>query len=450
MTAFATRSTVATQPSLSTSFATSSMPAPLPASAPPALSGISSSASQSAMSVPGGRTVTVSTSAQLSAAARVAKAGDTILLAAGNFGDTVLSHVNPTGVITIKSADPNNDAVFRSLRLTRVSNIVFEDFDVARPIAAGGNTNDAAIQVNGGTNITFSGIDVRGSMNGSAFDDGHGISIPSGSHISILDSTFTQLRTAVIVRGQDFLFAGNTITQVREGVSISSMTRGVFEQNYFGDFQANYAAKEHPDMFQVHSGGTATASSELIFRDNVMRPGAGPVGGIFIASEGLARGERHENILIENNFYEGAYRHAISVSNVDDVTVRNNTVRMGDFKGLVPAIMFADIKGGVVENNISTLMLEHRLHKSSGLTYANNVDLWDPKFKKGVLASEIFANPGDGDIDFSNLNTIAGSAAGRAGAGFAAVAEIGNLSGSAAAQMAAWLQTYDQNFAVFG
>ena len=396
-----------------------------------------------------GRTTTVSTSAQLVAAARLAKAGDTILLAAGNFGDTVLSNINPSGLITIKSANPTNDATFRSLRLTRVSNIVFDDIDVSRTIAAGGNTNDAAIQVNGGRNITFSGIDVRGSMNGSAFDDGHGMSISAGSHVSVLNSTFTQLRTAVIVRGEDFLFAGNTVTQVREGLSISSMTRGVFEQNYLGDFQANYANKEHPDMFQVHSGGTANASSELIFRDNIMKPGSNPVGGIFIASQGAARGERHENILIENNYYEGAYRHAISVSNADDVTVRNNTVLMGDNKGMVPAIMFADITGARVENNVSTLMLEHRILKSTGMVFANNIDVWDPQFKKGVLASEIFSNAGDGELDFSNLNTITGSVAGRAGAGFAAVADIGSLSGSAAAQMASWLPGYDQNFAVF-
>lgn len=395
------------------------------------------------------KTTTVSTAAQLLKVARLAQAGDTILLAAGNFGDVVLSSINPTGLITIKSADPGNDAVMRSLRMSRVSNIVFEDFDVSRPLAAGVNTNDAAIQVNGGTNITFVGLDVRGSMNGSAFDDGHGMSISSGSHISILDSTFTQLRTALIVRGEDFLFAGNTVTQVREGLSISSMTRGVFENNYMADWQANYAAGEHPDMFQVHSGGTATASSELIFRDNVMLPGDNAVGGIFIRSEAVGRGERHENILIENNYYEGAYRNAISVGNSDAVTIRNNSVVMGDNVGLVPAINLTDIRGGVIENNITPLLLESRTLPNSGLTMTNNIDLWDPQFKKGVAVADIFAPHGDGEIDFSSLNVLATSVAARAGAGFAAVAEIGNLSGTAASVMAAWLPNYEHNFAVF-
>ena len=396
-----------------------------------------------------GKTVTVSTAAQLLVVARAAKAGDTILLAAGNFGDAVLSAINPSGLITIKSADPNNDAVFRSLRMSRVSNIVFEDFDVSRPIAAGGKTGDAAIQVNGGTNITFSGIDVRGSMNGSALDDGHGLSISAGSHISVLDSTFRQLRAAVIVRGEDFLFAGNTVTEVREGVSISSLSRGIFERNYMADWQANYAAGEHPDMFQVHSGGTAAASSDLIFRNNVMLPGANPVGGIFIGSEAVGRGERHENILIENNYYEGAYRHAISVGNSDDVIIRNNSVLMGKHTGLVPAINLTDIHGGLVERNITPLLLESRTLKNSGLTITNNVDLWDSQQKTGISVSEVFSGVRSSEIDFSNFNVMSSSSVARTGAGFAAVAEIGNLSGSVAAQMAAWLPHYDQNFAVF-
>ena len=396
-----------------------------------------------------GRTITVSTSAQLLMSARSAKAGDTILLAAGNFGDAVLSNINPSGAITIRSANPDNDAVFRSLRMSKVSNVVFQDFDVSRPLAAGVNTNDAAIQIGNSSKLTFVGIDIRGSLNGNALDDGHGMSISSGSGISIIDSTFQQLHTAVIVRGTDFLFAGNSVTQVQEGVSISSMTRGVFEQNYMANWQANYAAGAHPDMFQVHSGGSATASSQLIFRDNVMLPGANPVGGIFISSQAVGRGERHEDILIENNIYEGAYRHAISVQNVDDVTVRNNTVLMGNNVGLVPAIMFGDVNGGLVENNVATLMLESRVLKNSDMTFVNNIDVWDPKFKKGIMASELFVAGRDDDIDFSNFTATTTSAAGKAGAGFVAVADIGNLSGSAAAQMAAWLPGYDNNFAVF-
>jgi hypothetical protein len=203
-------------------------------------------------------------------------------------------------------------------------------------------------------------------------------------------------------------------------------------------------------MFQVHSGGAkSTASKNLIFRDNVMLPGADPVGGIFIRSEGVDRGVRHENILIENNFYEGAYRHAITVNNADDIIVRSNTVLKGDHQGLVPAINVGDIRGGLVESNISPMILEHSRLKNTDMVFRDNVDVWDEKTKKGIMLSELFPTRDANVINFNDLNAIEGATANPGRAGFVAVADIGGLSGSAAAQVAAWLPAFDQQFSVF-
>jgi hypothetical protein len=190
------------------------------------------------------------------------------------------------------------------------------------------------------------------------------------------------------------------------------------------------------------------ASTNLIFRDNVMLPGDKPVGGIFIRSEGVGRGIRHDNILIENNFYEGAYRHAIGVGNSDDVIVRNNTVLMGNHQGLVPAINLTDIRSGLIENNLSTMILEHRIAKNSDMTFSGNVDVWDWKQRRGVAVNDLFDARESGAIDFGSLTS--NESANPSRAGFVAVANIGSLSGNVAAQIAAWLPSYDQQFAVFG
>jgi hypothetical protein len=400
-----------------------------------------------------GTTVTVSSASQLLATARAAKAGDTILLAPVNFGDVSLSNVRPNGAITIKSADPNNDAVFRTLNIMRSDNLIIEDIDISRPLAPGASQNSYAVNVARASNITFIGVDVSGSMNNDASDDGLGMSL-NGSRISVLDSTFTQLRTAVATAGEDFLFAGNTITQVREGVTIRSMTRALIDSNYAADWQPDYDNEEHPDIFQVHSGAGSNASSDLIFRNNVMLPGAnGPVGGIFIKSEAYSAAgrldQRHENIVIDNNYYEGDYRHAITVSNADDVVITNNSVRTGINGGLVPAINLLDVRGALVESNISPIFLENTTRPSTGVVYENNVDIWDVKTKKGVDAAQLFSTAGEGDLDFARFNIVANSAAALAGTGFHATGEIGNFSGTAAAQMAGWMPNFDQNFAVF-
>ncbi len=400
-----------------------------------------------------GTTVTVSTASQLLATARSARAGDTILLAPVNFGDVSLSNVRPNGTITIKSADPNNDAVFRTLNIMRSDNLIIEDIDISRPLAPGASQNSYAVNVARASNITFIGIDVSGSMNNDARDDGLGMSL-NGSRISVLDSTFTQLRTAVATAGEDFLFAGNSMTQVREGVTIRSMTRALIDSNYAADWQPDYDKLEHPDMFQVTSGGGANASSDIIIRNNVMLPGAnGPVGGIFIKSEAYGAGgrldQRHENILIENNYYEGNHRHAITVSNADDVVISNNSVRTGINVGLVPAINLFDVRGALISNNVAPMFLEDRTRPSTGVVYENNIDTWDTKTKKGVDAAQLFSSAGEGDIDFARFNTVANSTAAPTGAGFRASSEIGSFSGTAAAQMAGWMPNFDQNFAVF-
>lgn len=411
------------------------------------------------------RTVTVSTAAQLAAAARTAKGGDTILLAPGNYGDVRLDNLNPKGTITVKSANPDNDAVLRTLTMMNAHNVVIQDIDISRPMTASENRNNYAVNVGRSSNLTFVGIDVSGSMNNDARDDGHGMSL-TGSRLSILDSTFTQLGFAVVVAATDYVFAGNTMTQVREGMQMRATKGALVANNIARDFQANYAAGEHPDVFQVHTGGTAGASSNLIFRNNLMATGAeGGVGGIFIRSETPVP-RRHSNILIENNIYEGNFTHGISVSNADNVTLRGNTIRAGVNEGLVSSILLADINGGLVEKNVTQRILDVKSLPNTGVVMRDNIDIWDVNQKKGIAVADLFAQPTSSASkrvdamnarpeslaagDFADLNVLATSAAGRIGAGFKSVAHIGNLAGTAEQQMAAWLPALDTNLAVFG
>ena len=159
--------------------------------------------------------------------------------------------------------------------------------------------------------------------------------------------------------------------------------------------------------------------------------------------------QRHTNNIFENNHYEGHYRHAITLHNADDLIVRNNMVRGGLNVGIEPAINLWDVNGGEIENKVSPKMLEDKLKPSTGLVYADNVETWDTRGKKGLQTADLFSAPGEGDLDFSRFNAISASPAGVANGGVRAGAEIGSLSASAAAQMAALLPAFEQNFAVF-
>lgn len=388
-----------------------------------------------------GKTILVSSAAQLVKTARSAVGGDTILLAPGNYGDVSLANLRPTSTVTIKSANPDADASFKTLRITNASNLTIEDVDVNNPIAAGA-PRSAATAINKSTNINFVGVDIAGSNNGNAADDAHGLIITASDNVAVLDGTFSHLHAAIVVGlTSDVIIAGNTITQSREGVNIGQVTGGLFERNLVTDMAA--LPGDHPDAFQVHNGTRgAIGSSDLAFRSNVIFQGSGTsVQGIYIHSEQDALGIHHSNISIENNFYVGSARHAISISNADDVVVRGNTVLYSGSGGLVPAILSADVQGGIFEDNISTLLLPTRNTGSTNVIWRDNIDVWDPKFKVGVAQDSLFA-PGVGTtLDLARLSPLAGSAA--AGAGFHTADEIGNLSGSVAVQLAHYVPMFE-------
>lgn len=391
-------------------------------------------------------TTTVTDAASLLRALRAARGGETILLAPGSYGDVSLSGLKPLSTVTIRSADADNDAVFRSLKLTNVSNMVFDDIDVRHVLRPGQKEFEAAIRINKSSNIAFVGIDASGSLNGNSFDDGNGIMVVGGSRIAVLDSTFREFNNAAIFGGvSDVIFAGNSIRTVREGVNLSLISGGLFERNFVADVAGDPSRGDHPDAFQVHGN----VSTDLVFNANVIM--GNHTHGIFIRNEQFARtGQEHSNIVITNNYIESNARNAIAVRDVDGILISNNTIRDTGLPGLVPGMVIANLSNGVIKGNIVPLMDGQRGAElvNANVVVSNNIDIWDTKQKRGVSEASLFAAPtGTDDLDFSALGVRAGSAADIAGAGFRAVAGIGNLGGSAATQLAAYLPQFEGNFA---
>lgn len=386
------------------------------------------------------RILNVANAAQFKTAVRGARGGDTILLAPGHYGNLFISNLNPAGLVTVRSADPNNDAVIQQLRVTRSSNFLIEDVDIANPIPVGGARADA-VQVNGSRDISFVGVDMHGSLNGTPWDDSRGMAIIGSSRIAVLDSRFTELRAAVtITRGSDIVIAGNTVWNVREGFNVAQGDDVLIERNLLRDFNPNLATGEHPDFIQVFSTGVG-ATTDLVIRNNVMLQGdSTPVQGIFIRSERAAEGIRHSNIRIENNLYEGTSRHGISVSDASNVTITGNTVLEGKTPVLAPAISLSKVSGGLVANNVASLLLNNA--GNTDTSFRANVDVWDRRFG-GTARAALFEAP-VGGIDFERFSPIAGSQADVLRAGYRPVAHIGDLPGSTTAQLAAWLPVFEQ------
>lgn len=387
----------------------------------------------------GPRTFTVSTGSELVASLRGARGGDTILLSGGHYGFAHVANINPATLVTIRPADAEAVVTFSRLNISRSSNLAFEGFIVHNEPDG---SRAQAMQINSASNITLSGFKVQGSLNGTAHDDAHGIQINGGSNIAILDSQFQQLHGAIVLsRTSNVIVAGNSITEVREGVNMSMVSNGLFERNLLHSFDP--MRHDHPDFFQVHAALNNSGSRNLVFRDNVMVQGdSGPVGGIFIRSENIRNGVMHSNILIENNFYEGTYRHGISVSNTVGATVIGNTLFDSDRPGNSAAIITYGVQGLRVDNNIAPLFLDPN-RDSSILSQTNNIDVIDPRFG-GVVARSQLVDRAFGVLDAGSANPLAGSLADQNGAGFRARGDHGSLSASFEEQLSHYTGLFDQ------
>lgn len=379
-------------------------------------------------------TINVSNATQFTAALKTVKGGDTILMAAGNYGNLFISNFNPTSLVTIKSANPDADAVIHQLRITRSSNVLLTDVDVVNDLTGfTGTVRPQAVQINGSSNITLHGMDISGSLDGNAWNDGQGVSVVASRRISLLDNHFLQTDAAIVAsKTSDLVVAGNSIRDVQEGLVMSQVNSALIERNVMTQFNPNLATGMHPDFIQVHSGGTGTlASSDLLIRNNVLVEGAsnGPIQGVFIRSEAVAAGQRHSNITVANNYYEGSSRHGITVADTDGVKVVGNTVLEGANKALAPAITVSNSTAGLVDRNVTTLLLLGK--NNNGVSYGTNVDVQDSQRLGGHLRSSLFSHA-EGSLDFGAFAPLAGTPAGRFAAGFRAPdADIGHLTGSA-------------------
>ncbi|KPF76416.1 hypothetical protein IP88_06755 [alpha proteobacterium AAP81b] len=395
-------------------------------------------------------TINVSTTAQLNAVLKTVKGGETILLAPGSYGSVFVSSINPNATVTIASADPNNDAKLYSLGITRSSNFAVADIDIQRTLQPGERVGTlSALAVNSSKNISITGVDFMGSLDNNASNDGLGVVVTGSERVAIVDSTFRQFRTAAVISlNKDVAFAGNTITETREGVSISGLANGLFERNLVKDLQPNYVAGDHPDAFQVQTsrGG---GSSDLLFRDNVILEGkaGGGVGGFFIGNERMNEGVRHDDIVIVNNFYQGTYRHAISVSGATDVVIDNNTVLDSARSGVQAGINLLRVDNARVTDNLAPIFTTSQ---STRVTATNNIDVWDARSNVGVSANTLFAaGVAGGNVSAPvDLDPLAGGLAGRNGVGFRGNGAVGDLGSDAhAASIAAgYMQMFGQDF----
>jgi len=308
--------------------------------------------------------ITVSTSSELNAALKAASAGDTIYLESGVYSGVVARNILIDGNVTITSKDPGDPAVLTGLSVSGSSGMTFEHLELSPP--EGGYF---AYIVSGSSNITFSKLDVHGSLNDNPQGDSSGISIRNSSDIRVEDSEFYQLRRGVAVNGSDgVVVEGNKFHDLQtDGVMVSDTKNIKILDNSFSSFYP--VSDDHPDAIQFLTQGTTTSSENVLISGNIITRGDGAsFQGIFMSDQvgTLA----YKNVEITNNILVGVGYHGIGVFHAENVKVQSNELYSYEGKTGVSWIMIQRADGVTVIDNEA---LRFSYSDNTGLVEAGNI-----------------------------------------------------------------------------
>ena len=326
------------------------------------------------------QTITVANAAELNQALASATGGETILLAAGDYGALNVNGMQYASDVTIKSADPNAMASFSTASLYNSSHITFDTIKFDYNFASGDKYYNSPFKVESSNNITFANSLFDGDTAHSTGTAADGLGISKGlfvngsSDINVVGTEFHSWWTALsVINGQDVHIAGNNIHDIRsDGIKLNNLDNTLVENNYIHDFSGTDALSDHRDMIQVQRP-QGDGVTNLTIRDNVFDMGSGSWTQTIWMGVDKANGNDptnwHSNVLIENNVIYNSHTHGISINLTHNLSIRKNSVirvRSAKSGGVsIPAIR-------VSPNSTSVVIERNTVSKISG--YKNQRD----------------------------------------------------------------------------
>ena len=170
----------------------------------------------------------VSNSSQLMSALSSAKAGDTILLADGNYGNVDLSEYQFNDYVTITSANGDKGAIFDEIELEDASYLRFDNISVE----SGGAR--AGIWVADSHHIEILNSEISGPVSYPVSGVGFGIEVRDGSHnIKIAYNDIHHVKNGMVNFGtEDFEIIGNNVNHVgADAFKFAGVDGGLIKNN---------------------------------------------------------------------------------------------------------------------------------------------------------------------------------------------------------------------------
>lgn len=332
-------------------------------------------------------TITVGSTAGLNAALKTALSGDTILLAPGTYSGLSIKGIDTGGLVTIKSLDPNNEAVLTNFNISHSSGLKFQGVEMS----ASGGVGYYSWIIRDSQNIHFDDVNIHGSMDGNPQNDAAGIQVFDSSDVSIINAEFQQLyRGVAFSESNNITVSGNEFHDTaRTAIFSQNVQKVTIVDNSFTNFRP--AEGDHMDAiaFTAKSDGTNT-TQDIFISGNVITRGDGKVAqGIFFRDPSGVTD--FKNIQIVDNIIVGMGYNGIYVNGADNVKVDGNQVLSYEGKANTSWILVQNVDGVAVTNNAASLISVLGSNGNTAITDAGNT-IVDYVTDGGVAAVQAFLN----------------------------------------------------------
>ncbi|TFU05774.1 hypothetical protein EUV02_01735 [Polymorphobacter arshaanensis] len=281
------------------------------------------------------QTIQVSTAAGLMSALASATGGETIQLAAGNYGGVYLYQYNFAQKVNIVGG------TFSSIQVVSSNGLNFEGTTVNFVPDATSTSNSQGVRVYLSQNINFNNSTVVGGLSVNGVDPsaasgdatGNVLGYPVGKGVNFENSSFCSITNSdvsvfakgiTITGGHDYLIDNNTIHDLRTTPISGSVTSNLtISNNHTWDSHPwQFGTQDHGDRIHVWTNGTPI--SGLVIANNYLDQGAGdPMLGIYLDDNGAGMG--FTNAVISGNTLIDGTGQGVLLENVTG-TVSNNTL----------------------------------------------------------------------------------------------------------------------------
>ena len=283
----------------------------------------------------------VSSAKDLGAALSTVTAGETILLAPGDYGLLSLTKATRNNLaVTLRSLDPGDPATFSGLDLLGVGNVTFEAIDFDYQFQTGDQIWQAPFQAYDSHNLTFRRCRFDGDLatGVSDADDGSatgiGLSIHQSTDLTLDENIFFEFFRGLVVSDSDRIsVTGNEVHAIRsDGMNFVAVDQLLVANNTLHDFKTSPLSGDHADMIQFWTAGTTRPSRNVVIRDNVLNSGNGAwtqsilMGNELVSQGGAGPEMYYRNITITGNVIINSHLHGISVGETDGLRIANNTL----------------------------------------------------------------------------------------------------------------------------